>query len=165
MTDQPGQSVDTSQHQDEYQLQQNDALDIALLANIVGTELTQVDKFAVSGTKKATRIDQQKIFNKPSVSSTPAMTAQAPKPTGLPPELQQVQPVKPQEPPSPVLTQAPVPPPQVTQVAQIDERVFNYLKAIEQRLEKMESIYNSILESIQNNSEQITVTLSKNDKD
>lgn len=160
MTEQPKQSVDTSQHQEEYQLQQNDALDIALLANIVGKELTQVDKFAVSGLKKATRIDQQKIFNRP-----PASAAQAPKPTGLPPELQQMQPIKPQEPPAPIATQAPVPPPQVSQVAQTDERIFNYLKGIEQRLEKMESLYSSILEAIQNNSEQITVTLSKNDKD
>lgn len=156
MTDQPKQQVDTSHYQEEYQLQQNDALDIALLANVVGKELTQVDKFAISGLQKATRIDQQKIFNRPS-----APAAQAPKPIGLPPELQQMQPIKPQEPPAPVVSQAPAPSPQV---AQTDERVFNYLKAIEQRLEKMESLYSSILETIQNNTEQITVTLSKNDK-
>lgn len=157
MTDQTNQQVDTSQHQEEYQLQQNDALDIALLANVVGKELTQVDKFAVSGLQKATRIDQQKIFDRP-----PTSAAQAPKPTGLPPELQQVQSSEPPEPP-PVVPKTPAPKP-VPQVAQTDERVFNYLKTIEQRLEKMESLYNSILETIQNNTEQITVTLTKNDK-
>lgn len=156
MTDKTNQQVDTSQHEEEYQLQQNDALDIAILANVVGKELTQVDKFAVSGLQKATRIDQQKIFNQP-----PAPAAQAPKPTGLPPEMQQMQSVKPQEPP-PVVPKTPAPLPQV---AQTDERVFNHLKAIEQRLEKMESLYKSILEAVQNNSEQITITLSKNDKD
>jgi len=159
MTDQPKQSVDTSQYQEEYQLQKDDALDIALLANVVGKELTQVDKFAVNGLKKATRIDQQKIFNRPSASA-----AQAPIPPGIPPELQQMQHV-PQSTPSPVVQpQTPTPPP-APQVAQIDERVFNHLKAIESRLENMESLYNSILETIQNNTEQITVTLTKNDKD
>lgn len=159
MTDQSKQEVDTSQYQEEYQLQKDDALDIALLANVVGKELTQVDRFAVNGLQKATRIDQQKIFNRPS-----APVAQAPKPSGLPPELQQMQHVPQTTPPPVVETKAPTPPP-APQVAQIDERVFNHLKAIESRLEKIESLYNSILETIQTNTEQITVTLAKNDKD
>jgi len=109
--------------------------------------------------KKATRIDQQKIFNRSSASA-----AQAPRPPGMPPELQQMQHI-PQPTPTPVVQQQTPTPSPVPQVAQIDERVFNHLKAIEQRLEKMESLYSSILENIQNNTEQITVTLTKNDKD
>ena len=63
--------IDTSAHQSEYELKQSDALDIALLANVVGKELTQVDKFAVNGLQKATRIDQQTIFHMQPISSTP----------------------------------------------------------------------------------------------
>jgi len=36
MTDQQSKNVDTSQYQEEYQLQKDDTLDIALLANVVG---------------------------------------------------------------------------------------------------------------------------------
>ena len=71
MTD-PKNNIDTTAHQEEYQLKNNDALDIALLANVVGKELTQVDKFAVNGLQKATRISQEKIFNKPAINQHPA---------------------------------------------------------------------------------------------
>lgn len=149
MTDPTQEQIDTTKHQQEYQLQKEDALDIALLANVVGRELTQVDKFAVSGLQKATRIDQQKIFNK-QANNTTSQTQSAPPPLAKPPP-QLAQPVNP-----PVKTPA---------VVQTDDRLIEYLKSIDSRLQHVESLYEDILKTLHNKTDEITITLNKNDKD
>lgn len=154
MTNQQPENVDTTQYQEEYQLQRDDTLDIALLANVVGKELTQVDKFAVNGLAKATRISQEKIFNKPPSISQPPVRKD------LPPEMQQMQQVN-----TPKPQPAPPPQPQPKQVVHTDIKLMEQLKSIENRLEKIEGLYQDILTSITSNNDQITITLSKNDKD
>lgn len=156
MTDQ-STGIDTSAHQEQYQLQKNDALDIALLANVVGKELTQVDKFAVSGLQKATRIDQGKIFNKPQNIEPSSVVKD--KPQGLPPELQQVNNSKPQPDKQPVIQPQPVSPPPV-----VDERMISQLKSIDNRLKKMEDLYSTLIKTITENTDQVQLTLVKNDK-
>ena len=77
MTDQQPQEIDTSRHEDEYQLKQDDTIDIALLANVVGSELTKVDKHAVDNSfKKATKIDKHKIFGSSQLKNTATRTVQ-----------------------------------------------------------------------------------------
>lgn len=150
MTDPTQEQIDTTKHQQEYQLQSEDALDIALLANVVGKELTQVDKFAVSGLQKATRIDQQKIFNKPA-NNTTSQTQSAPPPLAKP---------------SPQLPQQPVNVPVKTPaMVQTDERLIEYLKSIDSRLQHVESLYEDVLKTLHNKTDEITITLNKNDKD
>lgn len=153
MTDQ-SPKVDTSAHQQEYQLKQNDALDIALLANVVGKELTQVDKFTVSGLQKATRISQDKIFNNQPTTETPPQIQN--KPQGIPPELQQVSNPKPPpiDQPKVITTSTPV----------VDDRMVSYLKSIDDRLKKMENLYSTLIKTITENTDQVQLTLTKNDK-
>lgn len=144
--------VDTSVHQSEYELKQSDALDIALLANVVGKELTQVDKFAVNGLQKATRIDQQKIFNKQPISSAPHV-----------PETSQTKQQPQEQKPLPI----PVSPEPVKHIQPSldNNELIKYLKSFETRLERIENLYQSILDNITDNSNKVTITLSKNAKD
>ena len=64
--------VNTERYESPYEVEQDDVFAIASLINVVGTELTSVDKLAAAGdgSIKATKIDQNKIFRgsvKPSV--------------------------------------------------------------------------------------------------
>lgn len=156
MTDKTNK-IDTSAHENEYELKKDDALDIALLANVVGKELTQVDKFAVSGLSKATRIDQQKIFNKPQIQhEKPPVES---RPQTPPPGLEQLQNVSVNKQPKNT------PPPQVvSQPMRSDDKLISQLNSIESRLTQMEKIYTDILNCFTSNTKQVTLTLDKNDK-
>jgi len=152
----PKNNIDTSAHQEEYQLKNNDALDIALLANVVGTELTQVDKFAVGGLQKATRISQEKIFNK-SASSQPPPVMQN-NSTGM-----QNIPVQEQMPTPPVPRPEPQPQAKTTPVVD-SSQTLKYLRTIDDRLIRLEKLYESILKNLTSDIDHISIKLKKNDK-
>lgn len=149
----PQNNIDTSAHQEEYQLKNNDALDIALLANVVGKELTQVDKFAVNGLQKATRISQEKIFNKPLVNQPPAGMQQM---QNIPMQ-EQIPPV--QSKPQPKAQPKPQPAPVVD-----NSQTLKYLRTIDDRLIRLEKLYESILKNLTSDIDHVSIKLKKNDK-
>ena len=147
--------IDTSRHEQEYQLKRDDTLDIALLVNVVGSELTKVDKHAVDGSfKKATKIDKQKIFSQQPIS--PPLSV-----------VNNTQELKRVEPPSPV--QVPTPPKTPTPVAQtispsVDlSPVLQKLESLEKKMLSLQSTYDTILNKLTKATKQVTLTID-NDK-
>lgn len=150
--------VDTSKYEQGYQLKQDDTLDIALLANAVGTELTQVDNYNVGGLKKATQISQEKIFrNKP--ISTPASPA-PPKSVQALTKVTDSAESKPTQLPAPVNT----PPVKHVELSNKNtEEILNRLDILENKLVAIENIFTNILDKISTSTNQITLTID-NDK-
>ena len=172
--------VDTLSHEDPYQLAEDDIHDIAVLINAVGTELTTVDKLSVNGDAsiKATKIDQQKIFNTQPVSQS------SPSPPEPPP-----QPVISNHPTEPVPTE-PVPTEKVTPVSPSVQSIKQYdnidiseitgqlnsissdiskclkslskIDALERKVVSLESVYDKLLTKIVKNAKRVTITV--NDK-
>lgn len=144
---------DTSRHEQEYQLKRDDTLDIALLANVVGSELTKVDKHAVDGSfKKATKIDKQRIFSQQPTSS-PA------------PAVANTQELKRVEPPRPVSTPTRAPSSVAQPVsAPIDlSPVLQKLESLEKKMLSLQSTYDTILDKLTKTAKQVTLTID-NDK-
>lgn len=142
--------IDISRHEQEYQLKRDDTFDIALLANVVGRELTQVDKNAVAGSfKKATQINQQKIFANTPVDSRQSVSGL----TKVNPPTQNVTHVNP---PS-----SPPAPKQISHTtAPLDlSPVLQKLDNLEKKLSAIESIYTTIIDRLTSSSNQITLTI------
>lgn len=150
MTDQnEAAELDPSRHEQEYQLKRDDTLDIALLANIVGSELTKVDKHAVdSSFRKATKIDKQRIFSQQPTSSPP-------------PAVNNTQELKKGKPPvsSSAPTRAPVP---VVQPVDLSP-VLQKLESIEKKMSSLQSTYDTIINKLTKTAKQVTLTID-NDK-
>ena len=166
MTDnnQPG-PVDTTKYEQGYQLKQQDTLDIALLANAVGSELTQVDNYNVGGLKKATQISKDKIFRGTAVQSIPSEP-----PVQQP---QHVQTLKKMSSPSASLTPAPPvtsPSDQTISVNRVEynshdlKEILSKLDKLENKIVAVEDIFTNMIDTITKSTKQITLTIN-NDKD
>lgn len=163
MTDK--EQLDTTAHQQEYELKQQDALDIALLANVVGRELTQVDKFAVNGMQKATRISQEKIFNKSPTATQqqvpvqPQPVTQAPPPP--PPELQQLKKVTKPVDVVPQQQQNMLLQPNIQPIINNTqfETLTNNLSSLNIKIDKLQDTYEQILDKIVSKAKTITFTV------
>lgn len=154
---QESREVDTSRHEQSYELKRDDAIDIALLANVVGSELTKVDKNAIdSSFKKATNIDKQKIFsNQQHVAKEPIQQIDSNiKSTKLRPvEI----PVIPPANQSPIASTIPV-------STTIDlTPILRKLDSLEENMLTLQSTYDTILNKLTNNAKQVTLTID-NDK-
>ncbi len=151
---------DTTKYEvEQAHLDRDDVLATASLFNIVGSELTQVDKQSVSGsTQKATRLDESKVFNKQQ-----PMTPQ-----------QQVLPPPPQ-PPAPVAQAAPPPQPMppVSQVAHAqsmpamisvdNSEILSKIDDMGKKVDALYDVYNKLLDKISKGTKRMTLTI--NDKD
>ena len=156
MTDQPAsQEIDTSRHEQEYQLKHDDTLDIALLANVVGTELTKVDKHAVDNNfKKATKLDRQKIFNKLETKVS-AVPQQPVTPAVNTTKITQIK----KQSTAPVNIQS-----KSTVNQSIDlTAVLSKLDSLEQKLSTLQLSYDKIVEKLSSKSKRVTLTFD-NDK-
>lgn len=165
MTDKQEHSpVDTTKYEQGYQLKQQDTLDIALLANAVGSELTQVDNYNVGGLKKATQISKDKVFR-----SGPIQT---PGPSQPPQTPQPVQALKRATPVGDVSTKKPPVAPPAEQNLSVNRVEYNSheLKEILSKLDKLENkivavedIFTNMIDTITKSTKQITLTIN-NDK-
>lgn len=154
MTDQHDkQEIDISRHEQEYQLKHDDTLDIALLANVVGTELTKVDKHAVDNNfRRATKLDKQKIFNKLEATAAPQQPASpvANTTTKTQNNKQTTTPVNIHN--KPIVNQS------------IDlTAVISKLDTLEQKLSTLQLSYDKIVEKLSSKSKRVTLTFD-NDK-
>ena len=150
----PGE-IDTSRHEQSYELKRDDAIDIALLANVVGSELTKVDKNAIdSSFKKATNIDKQKIFSNQHTSTEPTQQIDS--------DIKSLN-LKPVEIPAiPPANQSPVA--STRPVSTIDlTPVLRKLDNLEKNMSALQSTYDTILNKLTNNTKQVTLTID-NDK-
>lgn len=151
--------VDTTKYEAEQQhLDDADIYATASLFNIVGSELTMVDKQSVDqSNKKATRLDEKKVFNRAPMTQTSAPP---------PPQPQQVQ--------APIAPQPALPPmPQQTQVvhqqavpAMISVDNSEILSKIDEMNKKVDDLYNvyeKLLDKISKGTKRMTLTI--NDKD
>lgn len=151
--------VDTSKYDAEQQhLDDADIHATANIFNLVGSELTMVDKQSIdSSNKKATRLDEKKVFNRPHMTQPTA------------PQPVQHQPVH-----TPLIPQPATPPiPQQTQVvhqqavpAMISVDNSEILSKIDEMGKKVDDLYNvyeKLLEKISKSTKRMTLTI--NDKD
>jgi len=169
MTDEQPQSerpvIDMSRHEQEYDLHQEDISDISGLIAVVGKELTTIDKFAAgSSTRKATQLSQQKIFNqKPILQKTQKNSPQ--QQPSLDNKLQELKQqvvtgnkTQPVTAPQPTSTPQLAPAPQ--QVSTVSsEKLENKLSDIENKIDKLQDVFNSLLTKISKNTKRITLTL------
>lgn len=153
---QESREVDTSRHEQSYELKRDDAIDIALLANVVGSELTKVDRNAIdSSFKKATNIDKQKIFSNQHTDTEPTQQIDSDIKS---PKLKPVEiPVIPPANQSPIASTRPLP-------TAIDlTPVLRKLDNLEKNMSTLQSTYDTILNKLTNNTKQVTLTID-NDK-
>jgi hypothetical protein len=173
-TDRP--PVDTLSHENPYQLAEDDIHDIAVLINAVGTELTTVDKLSVDGegSIKATKIDQQKIFNTNPIPQS--RSALPPSPPPAPPEPSQPTATAPVEKVSKVTPSAePVKQYDSMDVSEITGKLtsissdiskclksLSKIDALERKVVSLEAVYDKLLTKIVKNAKRVTITV--NDK-
>ena len=153
--------IDMSRHEQEYNLQQEDISDITGLIAVVGKELTTIDKFGAGmSTRKATQLSQQKIFNK---KPTPRSTQPSDQPS-IDNKLQELKQqvvsnnTQPAPAPQPAPSPQPAPPSQLVS-AVIPEKLENKLNDIENKIDKLQDVFNNLLTKISKNTKRITLTL------
>lgn len=119
--DEPTQQPDLSQMQQRHEAEDQDIdpVDVALLFNRVGSELTKIDKQSVSpSTKSAMQLDQKSVFS--------GMNPNTSKPASPPPVAN-----NPVVPPAPVRTVDPAPRRPVVDVDQnIEKRILEMEKSM-----------------------------------
>ena len=150
--------IDTSRHQAEYELEQDDMLDVAMLYNTVGKELTTVDKHAIDQARKATQLDESRVFNKQMTqpNTTQASPPQPSVPINPPPAHIPVA----QQPPAAQLTHMqPVP----AMISVDNSEIISKITAMEKKVDSLLNVYEKLLEKIAKGSRRMTLTI--NDKD
>lgn len=151
---------DLARHESEYELQQTDVDDITGLIAVVGRELTTIDKFAGGQMQKATKLSQQKIFNKRpvavpqpssnSVSPEPVTDTKKPSST-LDKQLEQLK--------SDVMQKKPLAKTPAAVVESQPSSVVSDLKRIEKKLDNLTNIFDNILKKLTSNTKNITLTI------
>ena len=166
MTDQSEQEpappvANTARHEEMYHLKQDDVNDVAFLTALVGKELTTIDQFGSGmGTKKATKLSKQKIFNQRPVSQAPT----APPPVTIDSKLEDLKQtvVIQNEPPpvTPPAVQTPAPvvadPKPAPVVA--DPNIIDRINKMEQKIDQVISLHKDILYKLTENTKQLTLS-------
>lgn len=157
MTDQPEQEpappvANTARHEEMYHLKQDDINDVAFLTALVGKELTTIDQYGSGmGTKKATKLSKQKIFNQRPISQPPAATPATPPPVTIDSKLESLK--------QTVVTQN-APPPAVQAPAQVvaDPNIIDRINRMEQKIDQVISLHKDILSKLTENTKQLTLS-------
>lgn len=157
MTDQPEQEpappvANTARHEEMYHLKQDDINDVAFLTALVGKELTTIDQYGSGmGTKKATKLSKQKIFNQQPISQTPAAPPATPPPATIDSKLENLK--------QTVVTQN-APPPAVQAPAQVvaDPNIIDRINRMEQKIDQVISLHKDILSKLTENTKQLTLS-------
>lgn len=157
MTDQPEQEpappvANTARHEEMYHLKQDDINDVAFLTALVGKELTTIDQYGSGmGTKKATKLSKQKIFNQRPLGQTPAATPATPPPATIDSKLENLK--------QTVVTQnAPPPAVQAPSPVVADPNIIDRINRMEQKIDQVISLHKDILSKLTENTKQLTLS-------
>ena len=141
-------------HDPQQQLAKDDMLDVALLYNAVGTELTMVDKHGLNNTQKAARLDESRVFNN-------QMTQQSNIPQPVhPPAHPPVQPPPVHAPPIQSISHAQ---PVAAMISVDNSEIISKISAMEKKVDSLLNVYEQLLDKMVKNSKRMTITI--NDKD